>query len=86
MKTIIENGTNCSKYLFADDTQVQMKNDVIEISDPNNLDFIIADLNANNSTLIEGVTTPDDYVGCKYNYVNDAWELCPDWVDPRVEE
>jgi hypothetical protein len=31
------------------------------------------------------VTTPDDWFGCKYNYVNNAWELCPDWVDPRIE-
>jgi hypothetical protein len=48
------------------------------------LDFIIGDLNANNSTLIEGVTEPEDWYGCKYNYVNDAWELCPEWVDPRL--
>jgi len=86
MKTIIENSTNCSKYLFADDKQVNVKADCIEVGDPANLDFIIGDLNANNSTLIEGVTSPDDWVGCKYNYVNDAWELCPDWVDPLLEE
>jgi len=76
---------NCSKYLFADAKQVNMKADCIEVGDPANLDFIIGDLNANNSTLIEGVTTPDDWYGCKYNYVNGVWELCPDWVDPRLE-
>jgi len=85
MKTIICE-MNCSKYLFADDKQVNMKADCIEVGDPDNLDFIIGDLNANNSTLIEGVTEPDDWYGCKYNYVNGAWELCPDWVDPRLEE
>ena len=86
MKTIIENGTNCSKYLFADDEQVVMKDSHIEKGDPANLDFIIGDMNSSNATLIENVTEPDDYVGCKYNYVNGAWELCPDWVDPRKEE
>lgn len=86
MKTIIENGTNCSKYLFTDDIQVQMKNNVIEVGEPNNLELIIADMNANNSTLIEGVTEPNDYIGCKYNYVNGVWELCEDWVDPRLEQ
>ena len=84
MKTIIENGTNCSKYLFADDEQVKIKDDYIEVGSP--VEFIIADLNASNSTLIEGVTEPDDWYGCKYNYVNGVWELCPDWVDPRIEE
>ena len=42
--------------------------------------------NSGNATLIEGVTQPEDWYGCKYNYVNGAWELCPDWIDPRLEE
>ena len=85
MKTIVCE-MNCSKYLFADDKQINITADHIEVGDPANLDFIIGDLNSSNSTLIEGVTEPDDWYGCKYNYVNDAWELCPDWVDPRLEE
>ena len=84
MKTIICD-MNCSKYLFEDDKQLNITADHIEVGDPANLDFIIGDLNASNSTLIEGVTTPDDWYGCKYNYVNDAWELCEGWVDPRIE-
>jgi hypothetical protein len=86
MKTIIQNGTNCSKYLFSDDKQVVIKDSHIEIGDPAALDIIIADMNSGNSTLIEGVTEPDDWYGCKYNYVNGVWELCPDWVDPRLEQ
>ena len=84
MKTIIDD-LNYSKYLFADDKQLNITADHIEVGDPANLDFIIGDLNSGNSTLIEGVTTPDDWYGCKYNYVNDAWELCEGWVDPRIE-
>ena len=83
MKTIIDS-ENCSKYLFADDKAVLIKDNCIEVGSP--IEFIIGDLNANNATLIEGVTEPEDWFGCKYNYVNDAWELCPDWVDPRIEE
>jgi hypothetical protein len=86
MKTIIQNSTNCSKYLFADDKQVVIKDTHIEIGDPANLDVIIADMNSSNATLIEGVTEPEDWFGCKYNYVNDAWELCEGWVDPRLKE
>ena len=85
MKTIIDTETTCSKYLYEDNKQVTMKPDRIEIGDPASLELIILDMNANNATLIEGVTEPDDYVGCKYNYVNGVWELCPDWVDPRLE-
>ena len=84
MKTIVCE-MNCSKYLFADDKQLNITADHIEVGDPANLDFIIGDLNANNSTLIEGVTEPEDWYGCKYNYVNNAWELCEGWVDPRIE-
>jgi hypothetical protein len=72
MKTIVCD-QNCSKYLFADDKQLNITADHIEVGDPANLDFIIGDLNANNSTLIEGVTEPDDWYGCKYNYVDGAW-------------
>jgi len=32
--------------------------------------------------LIENVSAPDDWYGCKYNYVNDAWEVSSDWVEP----
>jgi hypothetical protein len=85
MKTIIETATNSSKFLFDDDKQINITDAQINVGDPASLDFIIGSMNANNATLIEGVTEPDDYVGCKYNYVNDAWELCPDWVDPRLE-
>jgi len=82
MKTIVDS-QNCSKYLLADNKQVSILDDKIEVGDPADLDFIIGDMNSGNATLIEGVTEPDDWYGCKYNYVNDAWELCPDWVDPR---
>jgi len=82
MKTIIDEN-NCSKYLFADDKSVMVNSDCIEIGSP--IEFIIGDLNSSNATLIEGVTEPEDWYGCKYNYVNGAWELCSDWIDPRLE-
>jgi len=82
MKTIIENETNCSKYLFSDDKQLNITDQFIEVGDPDNLDFIISDLNSDNATLIQNVSAPDDWYGCKYNYVNDAWEVSSDWVEP----
>jgi hypothetical protein len=89
MKTIIENSTNCSKFLFADDVNVVLDADKITVYDaenPSEISFYVVDLNADNSTLIEGVTEPDDWYGCKYNYVNGTWEACADWVDPRLIE
>ena len=86
MKTIIENGTNCSKYLFADDKQVNITATNVEVGDPANLDFIVGDLNSNNATLIENVTEPDDWYGCKYIYENGAWSANPNWIDPRLSE
>ena len=86
MKTIIENGTNCSKYLFADDKQVNITATHTEVGDPANLDFIIGDLNSSNCTLVEGVTEPEDWYGCKYHYADSTWTVGPDWVDPRPSE
>jgi len=83
MKTILDEH-NCSKYLFADEKTVTVKAEYIEVGSP--IEFIIADLNSSNATVIEGVTEPDDWYGCKYNYVNGVWELCPDWIDPRIQE
>lgn len=83
MKTILD-AQNCSKYLLEDDKNVTVKDDCIEVGSP--VEFIIGDLNSSNATLIEGVTEPDDWYGCKYNYVNGAWELCSDWIDPRLED
>ena len=78
MKTLIENSTNISKYVFADDINVTLEADKI-ITD----DFIIADMNSRNSTLADGVTPPDDYIGNKYLYADSAWVANPDYVEPE---
>ena len=83
MKTIVENATNLSKYLFADDKPVDMQAGQINVGDPANLDFIIGDLNSGNSTLHENVTdAPADWVGNKYTYDGTTWTQDPNWVDP----
>lgn len=84
MKTIIDLN-NCSKYLFEDNKAVLVKANCIEVGSP--IEFIIGDLNFSNSTLIEGVTEPDDYYGCKYSCAADGtWSLVEGWVDPRIED
>lgn len=83
MKTLI-NSNGCSMFLFDDDKIVRFKENSIEVGIP--VEFIIGNVIAEDAILVEGVTEPDDWFGCKYNYVNGVWELCPDWVDPRLEQ
>jgi hypothetical protein len=86
MKTIIENSTNISKYLFEDDKAIDIQADKINVGDPANLDFIIGDLNSNNATLHENVTnSPADWKGCKYMFDGTTWTQDPNWVDPNSE-
>lgn len=77
MKTLIENSTKESKYVWADDAVVTLGDEMTYAPDCN-----ISDLNKNNATLVENVTPPEDWRGCKYLYNAGAWTLNPNWVDP----
>jgi len=77
MKTIIENSTKQSKYIFADDAALTFSEQ--NIATP---EFIIGDLNSTNATLAENVIPPEDWKGCKYFYDDGTWTLNPAWVDP----
>jgi len=81
MKTIIETSTNISKYTFDDahDLVVTAEN----ITCPH---FIIGDMNSSNATIVEGVTPPADWVGCKYTYSDSTWTVNPDYVEPVEED
>lgn len=84
MKTIVDNATNTSRYLFADDKAITMSADSVTVGDP--AEFIISDLNSSNATLIEGVVEPADWYGTKYTHDGTAWAEVEGWVDPRLEE
>lgn len=77
MKTLIETATKESKYVWADAENVVLSDEKTIAPD-----LIIMDMNSSNSTLVENVTPPDDWAGCKYLYDAGAWTLNPDWVDP----
>jgi hypothetical protein len=86
MKTITENETGRSKYLFADDKPVAIQESQILVGDPNNLDFIIADLNSGNCTLHENISDPPaDWIGNKYTYDGSEWTQDPDWEDAPLD-
>jgi hypothetical protein len=85
MKTIIDNETRTSKYLVADDYVINATETQTSMGDP--VDFIIGDLDSTNSTVIEGVTEPDDWFGCKYTCAADGtFTAIEGWVDPREAE
>lgn len=77
MKTLIHNETKQSKYIWPDDALVTLGEGMTFTPE-----FNIGDLNSTNSTLIENVTPPEDWAGCKYLYDAGAWTLNPNWVDP----
>lgn len=78
MKTIVENATNQSLYLLADTETVAMNETHIVVGDPAR--FIVGDCNSGNTTLIEGVTEPAEWVGRKYLYTEaDGWALNPNY-------
>lgn len=81
MKTLIENATKQSKYIWADDA-------VVTLGDERTFtpEFHIGDLNSTNATLVENVTPPEDWAGCKYLYDAGAWTLNPKWKDPTQPE
>jgi len=77
MKTLIENATKESKYIWPDDAVITLGADMTSAPNSN-----ISDMNSTNATLIENVTPPDDWFGCKYLYDNSTWTLNPQWVEP----
>jgi hypothetical protein len=84
MKTITQNGTNLSKYLFEDDKAVAVGDDKITVGSAESPDFYISDLNSGNCTLHESVTNaPSDWAGNKYTFDGTTWTQDSNWVDPE---
>jgi hypothetical protein len=77
MKTLIENATKESKYIWADDVVITMTDSITFTPEYN-----IGDLNINNAMLVQNVTPPTDWVGGKYLYENDTWTANPNWIEP----
>ena len=86
MKTIVDNATNTSRYLFADDVSVTMGADSITVGDP--VEFIIGDLNSSNATLIEDIVEPAGWEGTKFTHDGSAWAEVDGWtkIEAPTEE
>jgi len=81
MKTIVETGTNVSKYLINDDVVVETTTEKIAVGSP--VQFNIHDLNDSSSTVYANVTNaPSDWVGNKYTFDGTTWAANPNWAEP----
>jgi len=81
MKTIVENSTNLSKFIFEDDVEITIGSDYI--TTPN---FRVFDLKSTNATMHENVTPPDDWYGNKYTFDGATWTVNPNWTDAEPED
>lgn len=87
MQTIIESRSLLSKYIIDDDVVVEMDQKEIRVGNPDSLDYIIADLNLGNASLIEGLeSVPADWAVNKYTYdvnrsASERWKLNPDYIE-----
>jgi hypothetical protein len=72
MKTLIENSTKRSIFLWEDSVVVNQDSSTTTIGDP--AEYIVHELNSTNSTIIENVPdSPSDWANFKYKYDN-GWK------------
>lgn len=81
MKTVVQRTTNLSKYVFDDDVELVMYNEMMLT--PN---FIVGDLNNTNAIIYEDVSPPENWVGNRYTFDGTDWTANDDWVDPDTVE
>jgi len=81
MKTVVQRTTNLSKYVFDDDVELVMYNEMMLT--PN---FIVNDLNNTNAIIYEDVSPPENWVGNRYTFDGTDWTANDDWVDPDTVE
>jgi hypothetical protein len=91
MKTIIENATDLSHYIYEDSLQVVIGEKTLTIFTENIGDIvetntIIDKIDPSNYFLVEDVTPPEDWASNKYMYADSEWALNPDWVEPEDTE
>lgn len=77
MKTLTENTK--SLYIFEDDKYLDLAGNDIIVGSP--VEFVIANLGADASTLHTNVTPPEDWSGGKYFFDGTTWTLNSEWVE-----
>lgn len=83
MKTIVDNITKQSVYVFDDSEIIKASPNFTLIGSP--VVLTITDCNSENTAIIDDVTPPADWVGRKYLY-DGAWQLNPDYQERPIAE
>lgn len=87
MKTIVENSTKLSKFLYEDDKEILMEEERITVGPVSNPDLYVGCHNKHDCTLYENIEGPSEtWAGNKYMFDGTTWTANPDWVDPAVLE
>lgn len=81
MKTVVKEAV--SVYLLDDSVYLSLSDDMMVVGDP--VEFYVADCNLSNSVIYEGVEAPQDWVGGKYLFDGEVWEIDPNWIDPEAD-
>ena len=85
MIILVTKNDNIVRYVFNEDTYVELNSSNIKIGNP--LQFVIGDMtiaNTNKYTQVSDV--PSDFFGCKYKYDGASWSANPEWTPPLTEE
>ena len=81
MKTLVEKNTNVSVHLWHDSYNISIDETGYTI----NGEEIRNDFNVNTADVLSVAEVPDDWMGCRYLYVNNEWHANPAWVNPNQE-
>ena len=81
MKTLVEKNTNLSIHLWHDTYNIAIDENGYLINETESRQ----DYNANTADVVLAAEAPDDWMGCRYLYVNNEWHANPAWVNPNQE-
>jgi len=84
MKTIIENATSESLYIFDDGKIINILDSKMTVGEP--VELMILDCNSTNVSLVENVNPPEDWEGRKYTFDGTTWTVTQEWIDANTEE
>jgi hypothetical protein len=83
MKTICKNDSTVSLYAFEDNQVLTLTPENTIVGEP--VEWIIADCNADNSTVFLMVKLPTDWKPSKYLFNAKSWSKNPDYVEPKTK-
>lgn len=84
MKTIIENATSESLYIFEDSKVINILDSKMTVGDP--VELMVLDCNSTNVFLANNVNPPEDWEGRKYTFDSTTWAVTQEWIDANTEE